>query len=348
MIERVSGDILQADVEALVNTVNCRGVMGKGVALAIKQAYPAVYASYRAASERDEIQPGRMHVVPTGGIANPRYVINFPTKRHWKGKSRREDVERGLTALIDELRTRGIRSVAVPALGCGNGGLDWNDVRTLIEDAFEQVPDVRALVFDPPGWRDLAGHGGPPCALSSAEAALVLILDRYLVFGYTLADLEIERLAYLLQAAGTPLALRFVDGGRGPRAADFDRFMRDLSRRLGQWAYDRSGEYTPPLPSAVVAAARTALGAARAAFERVARTIEGFETPYGLALLTSLHWHLAALDRIEPVDVSTVGGVAERIGAMAPDHARAAWQHLTGVGWPTPSMVEMHETVGAA
>jgi O-acetyl-ADP-ribose deacetylase (regulator of RNase III) len=122
MIEFKTGDILQTDAEALVNTVNCVGIMGRGIALQFKQAFPDNFKAYEAACARKEAQPGRMLVFETGFLANPKYIVNFPTKRHWRGKSRIEDIEAGLKALVDEIRKRGIRSIAVPPLGSGLGG----------------------------------------------------------------------------------------------------------------------------------------------------------------------------------------------------------------------------------
>ena len=118
-----TGDILQADAEALVNAVNCVGIMGRGIALQFKNAFPENFKAYEAACAREEVQPGRMFVCETSCLANPKYIVNFPTKRHWRGKSRIEDIEAGLKALVGEIRTRGIRSIAVPALGSGLGGV---------------------------------------------------------------------------------------------------------------------------------------------------------------------------------------------------------------------------------
>jgi len=149
MIEHRTGDILQADAEALVNPVNCVGVMGRGLALQFKNAYPQNFWTYKAACARDGVRPGRMLVLETGHVANPKYIINFPTKRHWRDNSRMADIESGLDALVAEIRTRRIHSIALPPLGCGLGGLDWREVHPRIEEAFCDFHDVRALVFGP-------------------------------------------------------------------------------------------------------------------------------------------------------------------------------------------------------
>src|SRR5262245_51894196 len=148
MIEVTRGDMLEADAEALVNAVNCVGVMGKGLAAQFKRAYPKVFKAYQLACKRGEVQPGRMLVVETGQ-ATPRWVINFPTKRHWRGKSRLEDIEAGLEALVADVRRLAIKSIAVPPLGCGLGGLSWAQVRPLIEHAFAAPLEVDVLLFEP-------------------------------------------------------------------------------------------------------------------------------------------------------------------------------------------------------
>src|ERR1700693_2272492 len=149
MIEYSTGDILQADAEALVNTVNCVGIMGRGIALQFKNAFPENFKAYVAACKREDVQPGRMFVYETGQLTNPKYIINFPTKRHWRGKSRMEDIDAGLEALAHEIRKRRIRSISLPPLGSGLGGLDWREVRPRIEAALCSLDDVHVIVFEP-------------------------------------------------------------------------------------------------------------------------------------------------------------------------------------------------------
>lgn len=149
MIECVAGDILRAEVEALVNTVNCVGVMGRGVALRFKKAFPDNFSAYAAACAHGEVRPGQMFVFETRSLTNPRFIINFPTKTHWRNPSQLADIQAGLAALASEIRARGIRSVAVPALGCGLGGLDWADVQPRIVAALGALAEVRVLLFPP-------------------------------------------------------------------------------------------------------------------------------------------------------------------------------------------------------
>jgi len=150
MIRQVHGNLLDADVDALVNTVNTVGVMGKGIALQFKIAFYGNYRAYREACKRGEVRLGRMFVFDAGQLVRPRWVINFPTKQHWKSNSRLKDIEAGLDDLRRLLVEAGIQSVAIPPLGCGNGGLDWADVLPLIERKLDGL-DIDILVFPPNG-----------------------------------------------------------------------------------------------------------------------------------------------------------------------------------------------------
>lgn len=146
-IEQRKGDLLAADVEALVNPVNTKGVMGKGLALQFKKAFPDNFSAYQEACKKGEIVIGRMHIVQRP--SPPRFIINFPTKDHWRNPSKIEYVQEGLIDLVAQVRKLEIQSIAIPALGCGNGGLEWADVKPLIVQAFHDLPDVRVILFDP-------------------------------------------------------------------------------------------------------------------------------------------------------------------------------------------------------
>ena len=146
MIELTKGNLLEAPAEALVNTVNTAGIMGKGIALQFKQAYPQMFRAYKRDCKAGEVKLGMVQVFDLGGlVGGPRWIINFPTKGHWRAGSRMADIETGLQDLVATIKRLHIRSIAVPPLGCGNGGLDWNEVRPRIESAFAALPEVRVL-----------------------------------------------------------------------------------------------------------------------------------------------------------------------------------------------------------
>ena len=151
MIEFTTGDIHEADTECLVNTVNCVGIMGLGIALEFKKRYPDNFKFYAEACKREEVQPGQMFVYDAEPppLFGPRYIINFPTKRHWRSEARMEYIESGLVSLVEVIKAKNIRSIAIPSLGCGLGGLDWEEVKPRIESALDVLEDVQVFVYEP-------------------------------------------------------------------------------------------------------------------------------------------------------------------------------------------------------
>ncbi len=220
MIEIGRGNLLTADVEGIVNTVNTVGVMGKGIALQVKRAFPEVYTAYRAACDRGEVRLGQMLFHDRGVLGSGRYIVNFPTKGHWRSRSKLADIESGLTDLVRVVEELGLASVAVPALGCGNGGLAWDDVRPRIERAFGALPEVRVVLFPPAGAPDPTDMptGTPRPALTSMRALLLLAMAGYGDRAATLeprepgiSELETQKLAYFLQQLGASLRLEFTE-----------------------------------------------------------------------------------------------------------------------------------------
>ena len=149
MITYAAGDILEDDAEAIVNTINCVGVMGKGLALAARRRWPQMYTEYQAACDRQEVQPGMMWVWGTGEMFGTRLLIGFPTKRHWRSRSQMEDIEIGLDGLGKTIETEGLKSIAIPQLGCGHGGLQWVDVRQRIVEELGNLGAVDVRLYGP-------------------------------------------------------------------------------------------------------------------------------------------------------------------------------------------------------
>jgi O-acetyl-ADP-ribose deacetylase (regulator of RNase III) len=299
MIEFTNGDILRDESEAVINTVNCVGVMGRGIALQFKNAYPANFKAYEAACKRHEVQPGRMHIFETGHLTPPHYIINFPTKRHWRGKSRIEDIEAGLKALAELIRNKGIRSVAIPPLGSGLGGLDWKDVKPRIEAALTNLNDVRIVVYEPKGApaSEAMVHRREVPAMTAGRAALVELMNRYLsgLLDPFVSLLEVHKLMYFMQAAGEPLRLKFTQAPYGPYAENLRHVLHAIEGHLTVGYADGGDAPDKPLSLVPGAVEDAAAFLARhtdtlTRFDKVAALVEGFESPFGLELLATIHW----------------------------------------------------------
>jgi O-acetyl-ADP-ribose deacetylase (regulator of RNase III) len=346
MISLTRGNMFDVEVEALVNTVNTVGVMGRGVALQFKKAYPANFKEYLAACKAGALQPGGVltHEVPYG--THPRFIFNVATKEHWRGSSRLEYVERGLRELIAEVTRLQIRTLAMPPLGCGLGGLRWSDVYPRIEQAFAELPDVRVLLFEPAGEKPIVSReiATKRPNMTSGRAVLIALMQRYLASGYeyALTLLEIQKLAYFMQEAGQPLKLQFKKHHYGPYADNLQKVINHIDGHFIDGNADGSNKPDRVIqlrPDATEEAA-DALKEDRAAedrLERVARLIDGFDTPFGMELLATVHW--VATHDSDPAGSSRAA--FERITKwnsrkarlMKPGHVDAAWSHLANEGW---------------
>ncbi len=298
MIEYKSGNILDADTDALVNTVNCVGVMGRGIALQFKNAFPDNFQAYAAACDREMVVPGKMFVFETGKLS-PRYIINFPTKRHWRGKSRMQDIDNGLADLVKVVRHLRLTSIAIPPLGSGLGGLDWSEVRPRIVAALEDLPSVRAVIYEPSGApaSQALARNKPVPSMTAGRAALVILLRRYLagLMDPFVSLLEAHKLMFFMQEAGQPLRLQFRKGNYGPYAENLRHVLHAVEGHLIAGYGDGGDDPTKPLslvPGAVEDAENYLVDdeATRSRFDRVAALVGGFETPYGLELLATVYW----------------------------------------------------------
>lgn len=348
MIEPTQGNLLAAKAEALVNTVNTEGVMGKGIALQFRQAYPEMYRAYEKACKSGEVRLGEMHVFDLGGLAGgPRWIINFPTKGHWRARSRLADVEKGLIDLTTKIRQLHIGSIALPPLGCGNGGLEWSEVRPVIEKAFSKLPDVQVLLFSPAGAPQVSAmpNRTERPKMTIGQAALVSLMDRYLkgLLDPFVSLLEVHKLMYFLKAAGEPLPkLKFEKGQFGPYAPDLRhgliRMENHLTRGYGE------GRDDPKLPLELLPGAVEAAEAfladrteTQARMTQIEQLIQGFEDPYGMELLSSVHWVM----QYEPAASETADAAIAAVHNWNPrkrevlksEHLRKAWERLKEQRW---------------
>jgi O-acetyl-ADP-ribose deacetylase (regulator of RNase III) len=299
MIQPASGDILKAPAEALVNTVNCVGVMGRGIALQFKTAFPENYKHYTKACKRQEVQPGRMFVTSTGLLEGPRFIINFPTKRHWRGKSRIEDIESGLVDLVRVIAELNIKSVAMPPLGCGLGGLDWPLVKIKIEEALAPLDNVQILLFAPntPTSIKPRFRAGAQPSMSPGRAALIGLMHRYLsgLLDPFVSLLEVHKLMYFLQEAHEPLKLRYTKAPYGPYSENLRHVLKAIEGHFIE-GYGDGGD-DPSKPLEIVAGTQQQAiefladhPDTEARFQRVCDLVSGFESPFGLELLATVHW----------------------------------------------------------
>jgi len=344
MIELRRGDILKAKADVLVNTVNCVGVMGRGIALQFKKAFPDVFCAYAAACQRGEIKPGMVQTYDLNRLEQPHYVINLPTKKHWRGKSKMEYVKTGLHALVEEIHRLDVSSVAVPPLGCGLGGLDWKDVRPLVERAFEEtLPSVCVFLYEPKGApmpAEMAKDQHAP-NMTEGRALLLILMRRYLaaVMDPTVSLLEIHKQMYFMQEAGQPLRLTFAKAQYGPYA---ENLRHVLTRIEGHFivgygdAADDPEKPIEPKPEAMIAAEEF-IGHAEQAkqrLDRVAELIEGFETPFGMELLSTVHWlaaHESVTSQEDAIEQTYAWSGRKRM--FTEDHVRLAWDVLRRKEW---------------
>jgi O-acetyl-ADP-ribose deacetylase (regulator of RNase III) len=342
-IKITTGDLLEQRVDAIVNTVNTVGVMGKGIALQFKRRWPANAKAYEAACKHKEVQPGKMFIFDNGGLVQPKFVINFPTKRHWRQPSRMEDVEAGLVDLIKQIKRLGIQSIAIPPLGCGNGGLDWKLVRPKIEAAFREVPEVEVRLFEPSnveGVRELTPEA-QKARMTPGRAAIIKVLSIYREMQYPLSQLEVQKLAYFLVRAGQNLGtLQFAKHTYGPYASALRHVLTKMDgvylRGVGDGS--KPSEITIMEPALREAEALLDSQDDRDTSQRVQRIaclIDGFETPYGMELLATVHW-VAAEHASASADevVQFVHEWSERKRQiMKPLHVKAAYNRLLTEGW---------------
>lgn len=343
MIEYKHGDILKEDAEALVNTVNCVGVMGRGIALQFKNAFPENFTAYASACRNEEVQPGRMFVFSTGRLTNPRYIINFPTKRHWRGKSRMEDIDAGLEALVDTLKRYNIHSIAIPPLGSGLGGLDWSEVKPRIEAVLRPLTDVHVLIYEPQGApaTEKMVHNREVPSMTAGRAVLVELINRYLggLLDPFITLLEVHKLMYLMQETGEPLRLKYQKGPYGPYAENLRHVLNAIEGHLVSGYADGGDAPDKQLklvPGAIedAAAFLQQYPDTRSRFDRVANLVAGFESAFGLELLSTVYWVMKnePVHSVEDV-ISRTYAWNERKQQFTPRQITLATNVMMAKGW---------------
>ena len=346
LITYATGDLLDADVDALVNTVNTVGVMGKGIALQFKRRFPGNFRRYAAACDRGQVELGHMFVVSNDELDGPRYIINFPTKGHWRSRSKIDDIAAGLVDLVRVIRELGLKSLAIPALGAGNGGLDWMQVKELIESYLGSLDAVDIRVYPP--TRDRRSLRGAGINMTWSRSSLIELIMAYAPRRLDVAPdhpsisashLEIQKLLYFANLAVPSLKLRFEQGQYGPYSDPVRHLIQEMEGSFLEGFGDGTGavqELAPIAPTVEgIAASEKYISESKKDVRRhlVAPTIslvEGFEGPYELELLASTHWAAANGHAANFTEAARFiqGWTARKARIFTDYHVECAWKHL--------------------
>ncbi|MDZ4861664.1 MAG: macro domain-containing protein [Candidatus Hydrogenedentes bacterium] len=303
MVRFTEGNLLDADVDAVVNTVNTVGVMGKGIALMFEERFPENYKAYAAACKAGEVQVGKMFVTQSVELEGPRWIINFPTKNHWRQPTKLEWVRDGLAALKEMVREKDIHSIALPPLGCGNGGLDWHDVRPMIESALGDLENVEVVVYEPTAkYQNVARKQGVE-KLTSARALIAEMVRRYWVLGIECTLLETQKLAWFLERTikrvglEDPMNLQFIANRYGPYANNLTHLLNGLDgsylhcdKRLADASPFDTIWFEDSKREKLNLYLRSEAKAYLPALEVTDELIDGFQSPLGLEALATVDW----------------------------------------------------------
>lgn len=345
MINYKTGDLFNDHAEAIVNTVNCVGVMGRGIALQFKKRYPENFKAYEAKCKLGEMVPGRVFVFEVNSITNPKYIINFPTKRHWRGASRIEDIESGVIDLVKAIKAYDIKSIAIPPLGSGLGGLEWSLVKSKIEAVLVGIEGVEINVYEPTGApkaRDMVRNKKVP-PMTPGRAALVELTHLYLkgLLDPFITLLELHKLMYFLQAAGENLRLQYVKETYGPYAKNLSHALNAVEGHMFTGYADGGDDPKKRLeliPGAIADAEKflSKQPEMLKRMERVSELVDGFETPFGLELLATVHWLVEnGADSLDEVIKETYAWNSRKT-QFKPRQIEIALQRLISLQWVAP------------
>jgi len=328
MLTFTEGNLLKADTEALVNTVNTVGVMGKGIALMFKEAFPENFRAYSAACKKHEVKVGQIFATERQDlVGGPKWIINFPTKQHWRNPSKIEWIKEGLQDLVRFIREHKIKSIALPPLGSGNGGLDWKDVRPFVQAALENLQDVEVVVYEPTArYQNVAKPSGVE-KLTSARALVAELVRRYSILGFECTLLEIQKLVYLLQrriigsGQASPLKLEFQADKFGPFAPTLGHLLNSLDgsylhceKRVADASVLDTIWFENSKKDVVATYLRTTDAKKfTQALDETTSLIDGFEFPLGMELLATVDW-LLDHDKVEPTLDGIKKGLAQWLG----------------------------------
>jgi O-acetyl-ADP-ribose deacetylase (regulator of RNase III) len=342
MIKYTKGNLLEAPVQALVNTVNTVGVMGKGIALQFKEAFPANFKAYRKACKEGWLHPGKLLVIREETIQGKKIIINFPTKVEWFKKSSYEYIESGLKELVKVIESEEIRSIAIPPLGCGNGGLRWDKVRALMEQYLAPLTNIEIIIYEPSDKvKEILKkqESTKNVRLTPARAMLLYAMFYYETMDETSSLFVANKLAYFLQRLGEKSykRLKFEAGHYGPYSVQVEHMLYDLNKKylkgLEQMKakafeplelqYDRLKEVEIYINEELTSEQKSRL-------KSLITLIDGFQSALSLEALASVDYVLRQKPGIHHDDVlPIIQNWSERKRKLIQDkHVQIALQHL--------------------
>ncbi|MEK0315652.1 MULTISPECIES: type II toxin-antitoxin system antitoxin DNA ADP-ribosyl glycohydrolase DarG [Cohnella] len=301
MINFVKGNLFDSEAMAIVNTVNCVGIMGKGIAYEVKKRYPHVFDEYKLMCDKKELKPGVMQTVPTESLIGAQYIVNFPTKKHWKAKSKIEDIELGLVALVEEIKKYDFKSIAIPPLGCGNGGLNWKDVKPLILDALQSIENVDILVFEPGNYVEnsadinkksieMSNENKP--RLTEGRRDLLAFLIAFTKENFVVSVHEIHNLAFIMQSAGYSLNLSFVQSINGPFSEGLNQVLSKLNDHYFKVLSFPNRSSIVRIKENEMYSTTNAGELHQETFNKLMEAISGYRSEAGLELYSKVLWEL--------------------------------------------------------
>lgn len=306
MISYTQGNLLEAKVEALVNTVNTVGVMGKGIALMFKERFPENMQEYAKACKDKEVKVGKMFVTETNDLLSPRWIVNFPTKQHWRSKSQMQWIIDGLADLRCFIIENKVQSIAIPPLGAGNGGLNWSEVKQHIEEALFDLENVDIFIYEPTYEYQNVRKASGFEKLTPARALIAELVRRYWILGMECSLLEIQKLAWFLerviesQKLTNPLKLKFNAKNYGPYADKLRHLLDGLDgsylisdKRISDCGPHDVIWFNDIKNDQLQIYLKTEVRKYLPALEKTTQLIDGFESPFGMELLSTVDWLLS-------------------------------------------------------
>jgi O-acetyl-ADP-ribose deacetylase (regulator of RNase III) len=341
----IKGNLLDASTQALVNTVNTVGVMGKGIALQFKERFPLNFKLYLAACKNGSLVPGKLLIVNDATLEGERIIINFPTKTEWYKKSQYTYIEDGLKELAKIIVEYNIKSIAIPPLGCGNGGLKWEKVKPLIEQYLGGIQDVDITVYEPNNKvKEILKQQDvkKDVKLTPAKAILLYSMFYYDSLGENTSLFIANKLAYFLQRLGESnfKRLKFQPSHYGPYSVQVEHMVQSMNGKFIRGLEQNQLKAFEPfelqyasLPEVSEFVRKKLNPEQQNIIKQVVKLLDGFQSALSIEILASLDYVKKENPGISKEDAFVAVKWSDRKKIMFKDkYINIAWDHLVSHG----------------